>query len=124
MPQTQAPDALLTTALLSALKDEQSAKEVLDSRQTLGLSAWEVPLSLCIGAAIGWMFFLGGQTVFTALAFATGFAGMSVATACARETRRIGRRLDALLLLQRAATRRAGLEGTLEQQSAHHQARE
>ena len=116
MNPAQASDDPLSRGLLRAIADEESAKAVLATSDSRGVRVWEVPFALCIGIAIGLVAFVSGQPAVSAIGFGLGVAGLDLALVCARETRLVNKRLNALLELQRAGATRKGLESTIAKQ--------
>ena len=100
MTPTQPTDDLDAARLLRLIKEEQSAKDALEGSESTGLRAWEIPMALVYGAATGSIVFFTGQSIVSAVAVSLGVAALNLALACAAETRRLNRRLNAVLKLQ------------------------
>jgi len=110
MIPTQPTDDLEATTLLRSIKEKQSAKETLERSDLTELRTWEVPMALAPGAVTGLLVLFVGQSIVSAVAVGLGFAALNLALACAAETRRLNRRLNAVLKLQDAQSQREGEE--------------
>jgi len=106
MTPAKSTEDLEAAMLLRSIKEEQSAKDTLERSNLTGLRTWEIPMALGLGVMTGLLILFAGQSIVSAVAVGLGFAALNLALACAAETRRLNRRLNAVLKLQDAQIQR------------------
>ena len=105
MSPPRAVDEMSAEDLLRSVKNEQQASNALTNSEPSGFRLWEVPFAVLLGSSVAGIAYASGQQVLSAATAGIAVAALNVAVACAAETRRLNRRLNAVLQLHEARER-------------------
>ena len=102
MSLPQSMDELRAQNLLRSVQAEQQASNALFGSGPSASPWWEVPFAVLLGSSVAGIAYASGQQVLSAATAGIAIASLNVAVACAGQTRRLNRRLNAVLQLYEA----------------------
>jgi hypothetical protein len=93
------PEQALAQSVLLRATRQAEARQVLSTLPSVGVRVWAMPLAYLRGIIPAIAFYWSGTPLATCLAVAVGMTGASLAVAASAQTRRIAKRLAAVVTL-------------------------